>query len=187
MPDPAAAAAAGSASPPILGVTTPREKPLSLDEAIAAITAAATRGEVADALIGYSRSLFDVAALLVVREDYAFGWRGFGPDLDLDRLETLMVPLEAPSIFRAAVEVQGISVGAAPPNALHAHLFKVLRVSAPPHAVVAPISIRDRVVNLLYGQRVDGRPFGADVAGLEKAAKAAAEAYVRLIALQKKS
>ena len=45
---------------------------------------------VADVLIGYARGMFDVAAVLMVREGFAFGWRGDGPDLDIDRVETII-------------------------------------------------------------------------------------------------
>jgi hypothetical protein len=151
------------------------------------MNAAQTRAEIAEGFIGFARGLFDVCALLVVRDDLALGWKGFGPDLDADRLETLLVPLDAPSIFRSAVEEKDLFAGAAPPSALHAHLFKLLRTSAPAQAVVAPIMIRDRVVNLMYGHK-NGESVVGELAldRLRQVALAAATSYARLIALQKK-
>jgi hypothetical protein len=148
---------------------------------------AQTRGEIADALMSFCRGLFDVCALLVVRDELAFGWKGFGPDLDVDRLESLLLPLETKSIFKTACEDAELFVGPAPPSALHGHLFKVLRTPAPLQAVVAPIMIRDRVVNLLYGHKLgDGLVPDGLLASLRAVSGEAAAAYARLIALQKK-
>jgi hypothetical protein len=159
---------------------------IAIGEALERMAKATIRGEIADAIVAHARGIFDAAALLVVKDELAFGWRGFGRELDVDRIETLLVPLGAPSIFRQAIEEADLFVGAAPPTALHAHVFKVLRTHAPRQAVVVPISIRDRVVNLLYGQREGEKELSeAALAGLRQLAKAAADAYVRLIALHK--
>src|SRR6185436_3432549 len=122
-----------------------------------------------------------------VRDDLALGWKGFGPDLDADRLETLLIPLDAPSIFKSAVEEKDLFAGAAPPSALHGHLFKLLRTSAPAQAVVAPIMIRERVVNLMYGHKSGDAMIPEEhLESLRDVAKEAAIAYAKLIALQRK-
>jgi Type II secretion system (T2SS), protein E, N-terminal domain len=175
----------GSQVPPPPRPETPAA--LSAEEAIQRMAGAQTRAEVAEGFIGFARGLFDVCALLVVRDDLAFGWKGFGPDLDADRLETLLIPLDAPSIFKSALEEKDLFAGAAPPSALHGHLFKLLRTSAPAQAVVAPILMRDRVVNIMYGQRAGNAILDeASLEQLRKVARETATAYAHLIALQKK-
>jgi hypothetical protein len=166
----------------------PGGETIDLEDALSRMRTASTRADVAGAIIGHARGLFDLAALLVVRDELATGWRGFGRDLDADRVEALLVPLEHPSIFRQAIEAGDLFVGAAPPNALHAHVFRVLRARAPRQAVVVPITIKDRVVNLLYGHREGERevdPVSLD--GLRHLARGASQAYVRLIAVQKQA
>ncbi len=183
-----APAAAPAAEPARARLPSP-EAPPTLDrkDAIARMSAAQTRAEVAEGLIAYARGLFDVCALLVVRDDLALGWKGYGPDLDADRLEALLIPLDHPSIFSSAIDEKGLFTGAAPPSALHGHLFKILRASAPAQAVVAPIMIRDRVVNLMYGHKSgDSAISEAHLEGLREVTREAATAYARLIALQKK-
>jgi hypothetical protein len=161
---------------------------LSYDEAIEKMSEASSRGQVANALIGYARGVVDVAALLVVREQLALGWRGFGKDIDRDRIETLLIPLETPSIFRGAVEHDVQYAGPAAPSALHQHLFKVLRTGSPSQAIVSPIYIGKRVVNLFYGHREGDRWLDdAELEAVRRVTRTAADAYVRLIALHKKS
>lgn len=168
--------------PPARPALPPAAETASLDEATARMADAMSRSEVADAIIAYAKGHFETAALLVVRDELALGWRGVGRDLDPERIETLLIPLGPASVFRTAVDAADLFVGPVPPSPLHQHLFKILRTRAPERAAVLPIRIRDRVVNLLY---VHGGAI--DEPALRRLADAAGNAYVRLIALHKKS
>jgi hypothetical protein len=150
------------------------------------MTIALSRSEIADALVGYARSLFDVAVLLIVRDELAFGWKGFGRAVEASRVETLLVPLESSSMFKAAVDAADVFATAPPASALHMHILRILRAPMPARAAVAPVVIKDRTVNLLYGHVEGDRTLDPDaVGGLRTATTAAANAYIRLIALHK--
>jgi hypothetical protein len=130
--------------------------------------------------------MFDVAALCLVRDHLAVGWKGFGPGLDDDRIESLLIPLEMPSIYQLAERSRELFRGHAFPAGLHDHVFKVLRCQAPLYSLVAPVSIGHRVVNLLYGHKRDGGDLHEDeIVGLRQVTAAAGEAYVRLISASK--
>jgi hypothetical protein len=161
---------------------------LNLDAALLRMTLATSRSEIADALLGHARSLLDAGVLLIVRDELAFGWKGFGPEVAPDRIETLLVPLESSSLFRAALDAGDVFATSPPASALQLHLLKVMRAPMPARAVVAPVIINNRAVNLLYGQ-VHGERALSDAAldSLRTASQAAANAYVRLIALHKSS
>ena len=159
---------------------------LSLDAALLRMTLATSRSEIADALLGHARSLLDAGVLLIVRDELAFGWKGFGPDVAPDRVETLLLPLESSSLFRAALDAGDVFATSPPASSLQMHLLKVMRAPMPARAVVAPVIINQRAVNLLYGQVHAERALSdAAVESLRTAAQAAANAYVRLIALHK--
>jgi hypothetical protein len=101
-------------------------------------------------------------------------------------VETLLVPLETSSMFKAAIDAGDVFATSPPASSLHLHLLKVLRAPVPTRAVVVPVVIRGRVVNLLYGQVNDERVLeAAALEGLRRFAAAAGNAYVRLIALHK--
>jgi hypothetical protein len=167
---------------PTLPPIPPRSEIATLDEALARMAEATSRGEIANAIIAYAKGTFDLAVLLVVRDELAMGWRGVGPGLDGDRVETLLVPLASASVFRAALDSGGLLVGPMPANALHQHISKVLRTKLPERSVVLPILIRDRVVNLFYAQGTS-----VDEDALRRLGEGAGAAYVRLIALHKKT
>jgi hypothetical protein len=159
---------------------------LGLDEALAVMASTDQRGAVADAILGYAAGLFEVAALCLIRDHMALGWKGYGPGLDDDRIEALLIPLEMPSIYQLALRSRELFRGHAFPAALHDHVFKVLRCHAPLYSLVAPISIGQRVVNLLYGHKGDGGDLGEEeYIGIRQVTAAAGEAYVRLISASK--
>ncbi|MCA9679411.1 MAG: hypothetical protein KC464_30555, partial [Myxococcales bacterium] len=74
------------------------------------------------------------------------------------------------------------------PSTVHQYLFKVLRCPQPARVSCAAITIGKRVVNMLYGHRSTRAELDdAEVDGLRRVSRAAAEAYVRLIAKRKSS
>ena len=168
--------------------TSKRESfpPLSAEAAIQRIERAQQRSEIASALMSYAAKRFDVAAILIVRDNMAFGWKGFGPELDYDRIEALLVPLEVPSILQRAVQDNRVFSGNVFPSTLHNYLFRVLRSAPPENATVAAVAIGKRIVNLIYGHRHDHRKLNRrEVEEFQQVCTAAVEAYVRLIAISK--
>ncbi len=163
--------------------------PIACQAAIDIINETQKRGDIADAILGHAAELFEVATLLLVRDNMAFGWKGFGPGLDEDRIETLLMPLDdAPSMFKVALSAEDLSYRARPfPSTLHTHWFRVLRASAPNYSIVVVCSIGKRVVNLLYGQAPEGANLSDEqMDGLNTLMRAAGDAYVRLISKSKR-
>jgi hypothetical protein len=162
--------------------------PLDAAEALTAMREAMQRGEVADAIMNHARAMFDVATLFIVRDNLAFGWKGFGPDVDSERLEALLVPLDVASVFQTAVQSERLFyAGNVFPSEIHRYLYKVLRCAPPKQAVIGAVTIGKRIVNILYGHKAGKTPLDADqLADLETLISEAAAAYVRLIAVTKK-
>ena len=158
--------------------------PIPAARAIDAIDAATDRSAIADALLGFATTLFDVAVLFIVRDSFAFGWKAVGDGVDLGRVECALIPLEATSIFQQAVAApDAVYHGQPTPSAIVSYWYKVLRVTAPSDATIAAVSIRKRAVNLLYGHRVGRPPLAPDeLAELTAVSAAAASGYARLIA-----
>jgi hypothetical protein len=182
----AAAAPVLERGPRAVRTTAPIYTPRTVDEAIEIINTTDQRGSVADAILSYAAGLFEVAALCLLRDQFAVGWKGFGPNLDYDRIETLLVPLEMPSIFQIASKTRELVHAHAVPATLHDHIFKVLRAHTPLYSIVCPIAIGNRVVNLLYAHKADGSDLTeGERADLRRITSAAGEAYVRLISASK--
>lgn len=185
---PHAAEISDSAEPELAG-SKAAPNPISAEAAMQILRETQKRGDIADAILAHAAEIFEVATLLLVRDNMAFGWKGFGPGLDEDRIETLLMPLgEAPSMFKVALGSDDKSYRARPfPSTLHTHWFRVLRASPPTYSIVALCAIGKRIVNLLYGHARDGADLSdAQMQSLREVMSAASEAYVRLISKSKR-
>jgi hypothetical protein len=179
-PAPPAAAPPAPVAAPVPAAPPPRT--LALEAALAAIEAADSRDRIGEALRDVLRGEFACGLVLVCRQDLALGWKGFAPDEG--GLESIALPLMVPSVLRAAYQARATAL--APPSAegklLDERLWKLLGVEPPRAALVSPIAINDRVVNLVYAHpRAGAEPTPAALAGVTRLAAAAAAAYVRLI------
>ena len=167
-------------------ITATQVAPICFDDALAAMSAGEQRQALADAMLGYAASIFEVATLFMVRDKMAFGWKGFGPTVDPGRIEALLIPLNVPSMFQVALHSDHLFRGRAFPATLHSYLFKVLQCPPPPCSVVIEVAIGARPVNLLYGHKPSGETITDDeMQSLAKIAAAAADGYVRLITVRK--
>lgn len=177
--------------PPAAPATAPHdEQPLTAAQAIQAIRAAPTREQVSDAELAFLRTGFAAGLILVVKGDIALGYRGFGGQFDDTTVESILVPLGVPSMFRLTAESRAIFRGAPPPEGktLQDRFFKLFRLPAPPSEVaIAPVSVRDRVVTMIYAHGSGGGPLAdRSVQELFAVSKEAGDAFVRLIAAAKR-
>jgi len=186
----AAPAAPVAENAPMMGQVSERMAaieyvPITVDEALTRMKDAGERGDVAEAIMSFAAGIFDACALFIVKDNLALGWRSTGAP-GSDRIECVLVPLDAPSMFQAAVRSDDGFHDVPAPSTVHSYFYKVIRTPQPARATITVVSIGKRVVNLLYGHRAQ-RPELTDgeVADVRDVTAAAAAAYVRLIAMSK--
>ncbi len=161
--------------------------PLSSAAVAARLLGAQDRDTVGDALIDHLRDRVLCAVLFLVRDAAAIGWKGFGPRAPA--MDSLALPLWAQSALKLAYEGRTAFQGAPPPDGaqVHQRLWKAIGAPLPQEVLVAPVLLKDRVVNLLYLQPKAAGPMPKTLC-LEVAAlcTAASSAYMRLIREAKK-
>lgn len=164
---------------------TTRPGPISYEVALTELATLTDRNRIVEVLLGHAALIFETAVLFAVRDQMAFGWKAFGPAPGVSYVEHLLIPLDAPSVVQAATAAEGGLVhGPVTPSTVNNYLYKVLGCSEPRHATAGVVMIGKRVVNILYGH---GRELTAQqIDDLRAVCTAAAEAYARLIAVQKK-
>lgn len=174
--------------PPATVVTRAAAPPLDYGLARETIDNADDRTQVAMALLGYASTLFEMALLFVVRDGMAFGWNFCGPIKHPEHVGHVLLPLDVSSMVKSAVVAEDhIFDGDLLPNALHAHLFRLIGYPEPKHAIAATVQLKTRVVNVLVGHCRNNAALG-EVQRLELSAlcTAAAGAYGRLIKVKKR-
>lgn len=169
------AAVAPLAPPPPLAPS------FGLDPALVKINVAESRDQVIDALLGFLRHRFEVGVVFVIREGMALGQAGFGNDVSDDAIGALVVPLSQPSVLRIAHDKVASYVGSpAETSLVQDRMFRLF--GAPPSRVaVVPVTINERVVNLLYAHEPRAIPIEDAAGELGTLAMSAEEAFVRII------
>ncbi len=167
----------------------PKKPPmLSAEDAIAVIANARSREDIGDAIVSYLVMTFGVGMVLIVKNDTALGWRGYARGADQDAIESVSLPLSAPSVFQTAHTKYGLFRGTPDPsgNDIHKRLWRLLHADTPDEVIVAPVMIKNRVVNLVYAHAADhgALPSSADEQ-LISVCTAAAQGYIDLIKRQK--
>lgn len=170
----------------------PEEEPLSLvpvlttDDAIVALKATTSSDEIGNVLATWLHSTYGLGLVLVVKDilGLAIGWRGWAADLDQASIDSIAVPLGPPSMFMSVYEGK-VAFRGPPPDegvAVHRKLWTALGGEAPSQALVVPVMLGERMVNILYAH-VTGDAVIEDSA-LEDAARIAREAttaYARIV------
>ena len=186
-PAPRASVSAPLAPPaPLEPAPTPR----SADATVAALAEASSKEAIADALVGFMSGAFGGGLVFVIKKGSAIGWRGYARGVASSSLEAISLSLDEPSSLRDAFSRRAPVSGAPDPAAaaLHGRLWSALGMHPPAEIAVAPIVIKDRVVNLAYAHAADGGPLPEGTAAdLMRVCAAASNAYVSLIKRSKAS
>ena len=165
--------------------------PMKLEEALAEMQAASERAAVSSAVIGFLKSHFEGGVILVVRDEIAYGYRGFGGHFDEESVESIIVPLGPPSPFKMAYQEKQRYVGAGVTDekSLFGRFLLLFPLEDGPElTIVEPVELRERVVCLIYAH-VSGESELADDAfdELESIAEATGKAFLRLIKAQRQT
>lgn len=174
--EPASVATDSAATEGAEGSYTPA---VSLEEALAALQEATTRGALGKALLSYCQGRFSRGFLLGESFGVARVGRAYGPGSNKPAVSALQVDLEAPSLLAMAAAGGGPIVSSVPESQEDEALFAALGESFS-HLAAAAIRVRERPVGFMV---IDGGPSPFDpnaLDELEKLLSAASEAYGRL-------
>ncbi len=159
----------------------------SVGDAELQLARATHREHIADALVDYARGRLGALLVFIVRDGNALGWRGHVATTigSHGRIGELSLPLAGVSVLQAAADDVRIVHGGppAPGKAIERQLWAAIGADPEPtDLVVVPITVRQRVVNLVYAHGLAGSPVSpALVDELGRLASAAQDAYVRII------
>lgn len=172
-----------SSKPPASGLKKLRG-PLHAKHAVDLIGEAEDRDAILDVFFAFARQFFDYTALFSVQGDVAEGRDAYGPGADPEQVRGIAIPLEVPSAFAEARRAGGPRMARLRKDTDHRVATQLGRANAQP-ALILPVSVRGRVVLVLYGDR-DGEQFElADVPELLAFVPRVGEAFERLILKRK--
>lgn len=140
--------------------------PLTLEEASEALKTVENRDELAEIVLGFAMSYFKRAALLITRQGLALGWDGMGGKLRKETMQGIMIPLNAPSIFKTVFDSSSFYLGPIPKTPLNDRFIKLMGGEVPRSVFLIPILFGGKVVNILYGDNGHGENAPVNISDL---------------------
>lgn len=142
-----------------------------------------SRDEIADLVIAYLAVRFERAAIFIIREDTAIGWKGMFRRDPLLEIDDLCIPLAEPSVLKSVIDGRGLYLGPLADTPMNRKLVDGLGGGRPKTVLLAPLMIAGRVVTIVY---VDGDSSLNDmVPDLQKLLAKTALAFEALICREK--
>lgn len=152
---------------------------LPWDEADLRLQQAIRGKEIPNTILGFARRYFKRAVLFVVRGNELLSVGGFAEDDTLP--EGMDIDLNDPSVFVDVVRERTTWRGKPVQRGVEDRLMEVLGGAYPASSFVAPVSLRGRVVNVLYGDNGPKRGVRGDMSDMVLFLSHAAQAYDRLV------
>lgn len=150
-------------------------------EAAARIDAAATRDEVVAAVLALGRCYFKRVVFFIVREPWMLGCDGAGEGIDRARAAALRVPLDLPSVFQSVTRNRAMFVGRPGPEETNRAFLEAIGKKPGTTAAVFPITLKGRVVNLMWGDSGSTGAARGDLGQLVAHMQKIPRAYLRII------
>ncbi len=158
----------------------PPEPPDTITAA-ARIDGASTRDEVVEAVVALCRRFFRRVVFFIVREPWVLGWTGAGEGMDRGLAGSLKLPLDQPSVFRTVTRDRTVFLGRLGPEPENQRFLRALAKRPASSAALFPVTVRGRVVNLVYGDDGAGQNVKTDLGELLALLQKAPKAYLRII------
>lgn len=148
---------------------------------VAAIRTAGARDEVLELVLTGARMVAFKVALFVVKRDGYLGWACTPEFGDRAALQSVLVPMGAPSIFEEAIQ-EGIYLGPIRHDEVHVGLLMVMR-SATRDVAVVPIRVSGKTAVLIVADELGDTMLATR--RLEELARAAGEAFARIVRMRR--
>jgi hypothetical protein len=148
---------------------------------VAAIRAAGSRDEVLELVLSAARTVAFKVALLVVKRGGYLGWACTPEFADRAALQSILIPLEAESVFAEAVR-EGSYLGPIRHDEAHAALLYVMR-SASRDVAVVPIRVTGKTAVVIVADDLGDTMLATR--RLEELARAAGEAFARIVRMRR--
>lgn len=116
------------------------------------VTAAQNRDDIAEAVIDYLSTHCEGAALMMVKEGEAMGWKAIQAGEPLADFDQLHIPLDKPSVLQTVATSKSFYLGPLPQEVNNILLSSRFDHRLPGTVLLMPLILRGRLVSILYLQ-----------------------------------
>jgi MshEN domain len=163
------------------GATPAPREDIDVPAAAARLDAAESRDEVVETMLAVCHRFFRRVIFFIVREPWVLGWSGRGEGMDRNLASRLRIPLEPPSVFRTVTRDKSVFIGRFGPEEENQRFLEQVGKRPGTNAAFFPVTVKGRVVNLVYGDQGAAGNVKADVGELIVLVQKVPLAYLRIV------
>lgn len=120
------------------------------------LAGASNREQVSELLLSYVRGYLSRVVLFVVHKTKVVGWSASGEGVVVDDVQSLMMPIDRPSLFLNLLHTGGHYRGPVPPGEANAILSDALGSPEAREVLALPIRVKGRAVMFAFGDNPGG-------------------------------
>ncbi len=128
-----------------------KPEPLSFQQAADLLQKPNDRYHIARVVLRYGFSLFARCMLFTVHRGVLLGMDAVGYNIDPMAFRSVLIPLDGPSVFQTVVNTKAPFLGALPKTKINIQFLRAMGKQVPLSAMIIPVLVRGKVVNLIYG------------------------------------
>lgn len=128
-------------------------EPLSFKEATALLDKPNDRYHIARAVLRFGLSLFSRCMLFTAHRGVLLGMDAIGQGIDPMAFRSVLIPLDGPSVFQTVVNTKAHFLGGLPKTKINIQFLRAMGKQVPLSAMLIPVLVRGKVVNLIYGDK----------------------------------
>jgi type II secretion system (T2SS) protein E len=173
VPPPVSAAPATPVEPPIAAVSIAPKRPVlslvptpvsvSLEQTSERLKNSLTRDEIFEAVLDFCAGRFVRSAVFLVTQEKVVGFGGRGDSFDPARIRSVVVGLDAPSIFSHFLTGSEFYYGPVPGLPANQQFYRGLGIPPPERILLVPLQIKERLIALVYGDLPANRREDPDI------------------------
>jgi len=148
---------------PVLSLV-PTPVSVSLEQTSDRLKHSMTRDEVFEAVLDFCAGRFTRSAIFLVTQQKVVGFGGRGDGFDPSRIRSVVVGLDAPSIFSHFLTGSEFYYGPVPGLPANQQFYRGLGMPPPERILLVPVQIKERLIALVYGDLPSNRREDLDIA-----------------------
>lgn len=128
---------------------------ISIEAATRTCMQAPDRDTIIDTTLRFARQISPFVSLFVINNDSILGWDGVGAGVGADniteQIKKIRLSVGTSSVLSTVIQTRAYYLGPIPESLGNNELLKAMGRSRPPNAFVVPLTMKDRLIGLLYG------------------------------------
>ncbi len=124
------------------------------------------RTDISRIVLGFAQGYFKRSALFTVRDNRAYGWDGLGGILNTKLLESMMLSLDQPSVFKTVYDTNCHYLGPIMKVPENDQFLEKIGGEKPNNIFLIPVVVNQKVVYMLYGDNGEGQNVPFDIGEL---------------------